>query len=452
MRLRTRHAAAQMSICELRRHGPAKSGAASICFPLALGALLSAQVALAQPAVPSTQPNLSLRDALRLALAQNPSLRARAWDLSRADGRARQAGTRPNPALGLDLENIGGTGSLGRSSEATVSIGQLLELGGKRAARSEAARSDRSVISSDVELQRLEVAAATAARFHDLLALESASRLAEEELRAAEEAMSTTAVRVRSGAAPAVEERRAQVELANTRLDRVLTTERLSVARTRLASMWGAPEAAFGALEGQFELLPSIPNLDSLLGGLNSSPGVSRWKQEIEARRGRLAVERSRSLPDLGLAAGVRSLGDGSGRALVAGVSVPLPLFDRNHGAIQEASAAVSQSEDELASARAMFRSEVIEAHSAVVRSHRRLAALRQEVLPVASQAFDEMRDGFERGRFSYLDLLEARRTWIRARREDIQALLELRLATTELARLTAVSVVDFSDRIGGQP
>lgn len=452
MRLRNRLDGTHASAREAGRHEFATPRLTSICLFVALSALLPARAAFAQPVASNAQSDLTLRDALRLALGQNPTLRAVAWDLPRAEGRVRQSNARPNPGLALDLENVGGTKSVGTNAEATLSIGQLLELGGKRSARVGAARSDQSVTVLDIELRRLEVAAATVVRFFDLLALESAGNLADEEVRAAEEATATTAQRVRSGAAHTVEERRAEVELANARLERVLTAARISLARTRLGTMWGAPEANFNALVGELDPPPSIPDLDTLLKDLNSSPGVSRWKQEIEARRGRLAVERTKRIPDLGLAAGMRSLGEGNGHTLVGGVSVPLPLFDRNQGATQEASAAVSQAEDELAAAQLLLRSEVVEAYSAVVRSHRRLEALRQDVLPGASRAFEDMREGFERGRFSYLDLLEARRTWIRSRREDLQALLELRLAITELARLTAVSVVDFSDQIGGQP
>ena len=64
------------------------------------------------------------------------------------------------------------------------------------------------------------------------------------------------------------------------------------------------------------------------------------------------------------------------------------------------------------------------------------MQSLRRDVLPQSAHAFEEMRLGFERGRFTYLDLLEARRTWIRARREELDTLLAGHQAVIQIERL----------------
>ena len=55
---------------------------------------------------------LTLRQALALALVQNPELRAFSWEVRAAEARTLQAGLRPNPELGLEVENVAGTGAL----------------------------------------------------------------------------------------------------------------------------------------------------------------------------------------------------------------------------------------------------------------------------------------------------------------------------------------------------
>lgn len=421
---------------------------------LALGIAISGLAGQTEAAVPSSPPldvppELSLRDALRLSLAANPRLQALGWEVRKAEGRTRQAGARPNPSVSFDFENIGGTsGSAG--SEATLSVGQLLELGGKRSARLGAARSDQEVVSLDVQGERLALIGEVTARYIEALTSDRSLALSEEEVRAAEEAAATTGQRVKSGAAHPVERRRADVELANLRLERTILQSDALLARSRLSSLWGEPEPRFDRLTGSLGALPLLPGLDSLSLRAEASPVITRWRAEQEARRRRLDLERARRTPDLNAQAGVRRLSETDARTFVAGISLPVPLFDRNRGAIEEASAALAQVSSAEAQARLEIRQSLAERHAMLRRATVKLEALRDEVLPESQRAFEEMRLGFERGRFSYLDLLEARRTWLRARREELQTLLQAHLAVAELERLLGSALEPNSGGEGG--
>ena len=111
-------------------------------------------------AAPRTGPlpaRLSLGQALDEAYARSPTVIAAEAEVAAAEARARQAGYRENPELGLEVENFAGTGALKglRSTETTLSINQRLDLGGRRPARVAVAR-------ADIELQRLRLATARA--------------------------------------------------------------------------------------------------------------------------------------------------------------------------------------------------------------------------------------------------------------------------------------------------
>jgi cobalt-zinc-cadmium efflux system outer membrane protein len=274
--------------------------------------------------------------------------------------------------------------------------------------------------------------------------------LSGEEVRAAEEASVTLGERVRAGAAHSVERRRADVELANLKLEHVLLRSDAALARARLSSLWNQPEPRFERIAGALDSLPAEPHLDSLAVRAEASPAIARWQSEREARGQRLALERARRIPDLDAQFGVRRLGDVGGTTLIAGVAVPLPLFDRNAGAVDEAGAALSQVSSEEAEARLEVRRSLAGQHAALHRARTTLAALRSEVLPEAQRAFDDIQVGFERGRFTYLDLLEARRTLLRARREELQALLAAHLSIVAIERLIDAPLVAGAPRSGG--
>ena len=75
--------------------------------------------------------------------------------------------------------------------------------------------------------------------------------------------------------------------------------------------------------------------------------------------------------------------------------------------------------------------------------------ALRDEVLPRAAKVYEALNEGYRRGKFSVLDLLEARRTLARARLHYVDALVRLNIADADLRRLTPD---DTEDTIGAQP
>src|SRR5262245_33257394 len=80
---------------------------------------------------------LTLARAIEAALLNNPDLHASAYELSAAQARIVQAGLRPNPELGVELENFAGSGALQGvdALETTLSLSQVVELGGKRTLR-----------------------------------------------------------------------------------------------------------------------------------------------------------------------------------------------------------------------------------------------------------------------------------------------------------------------------
>jgi cobalt-zinc-cadmium efflux system outer membrane protein len=120
----------------------------------------------------------------------------------------------------------------------------------------------------------------------------------------------------------------------------------------------------------------------------------------------------------------------------VGALTLPLPLFDRNEGEIAVAEAEARGAEAKEERARTELARSLAESHSLATRAGSRARVLRDEIVPNAERTFEEIRAGYEQGRFSYVDLLEARRSWTQARRERLRALSEHHLAITELELL----------------
>src|SRR5882672_6297856 len=136
---------------------------------------------------------LTLPQTLALALLQNPELSAFAWEVRAAEARTLQAGLRPNPELGLDVENLAGTGAFrgGRSAETTLRLSQVIELGGKRSRRLRVAALERDLAAWDYETKRLEVLTAVAQTFVEVLRAQERLRAEEELVRLAAQVLAT---------------------------------------------------------------------------------------------------------------------------------------------------------------------------------------------------------------------------------------------------------------------
>jgi cobalt-zinc-cadmium efflux system outer membrane protein len=379
---------------------------------------------------------LVLADAIALALARNPELQAFSLGLRAEEAQRTQAALRPNPELDIELENFGGTLPGVDESELTLSIGQVVELGGKRKARIESADGRAAVARVDYEALRLVVIAEVAERFIEAVGVERGIVLADAALRTIAETDSVVGLRVTAGAASRADKARAEAELARMRLERETLVGEAAIARSRLAVMWGATEPSFTALGGDLDSLPQILPLDELLARARQGPDVARWDAEVLARESQIRMERSLASTDLDLSAGYRHLAGTDDNTFVAGLGFALPIFARNQGNVAAAQAAADQARTELARAALERSAEIARSHLALAREEARIRTLREEVLPKTERAFQEMRAGFERGRFSYLDLLEARRSWIETRREELVSLVEFHKVRVGLERL----------------
>jgi len=378
---------------------------------------------------------VTLRDAVALVLAGNPELQASIDELRAAESRTLQAGLRPNPIAGFEVEDWGGT--LGFATpELTLSIAQLVELGGKRRARAAVSGAEATVARLDGEATRLVLLSKTHQRFLEGLALQEISELARETVRIAEETIGIVRQKVQSGAVSPAEMTRAEVELSRARLDRAVLVEQLALARSRLSALWGTPVARFLSMSGRLDSLVAIPSRDSLLAWAPSSPDIERWEAELRAREAEIARARAEATPDLEIVAGYRARLESDDHTFVAGLVLPLPVFSRNQGTIAAAGAKSAATRSRLVDASLSRQQRIVEAHSALLQDRTRIETLQREVIPGAARAFSELQTGYQRGRFSYLDLLEARRTWTEAQHEEVMTFLDFHQMLAELERL----------------
>lgn len=383
--------------------------------------------------------DLTLRQALALALLHNPSLAASAWEVRAGDGGVRQAGLLPNPELDAEVENFGGS-DLARgfvASETTIQLSQLLETAGKRSKRKREAASRRDLAAREYEIERIRVFCRTTRSFVGVLAAQERLGLFEDFVGLAEEVLEAVSERVRAGRVSPVEETRARVSLAARLIDRQRARHELSTARSELAAAWGGGAPSFGKALGDLERLPPQPSSDVLFGKIPRSPEVEREEAARTADEAALELEKAIPFPDLTVSGGVRWLQEIEEAAFVMGVSIPLPVFDRNQGGIEAARCRLARAAEER-------RASMVQVQASLTRALQRLATAREEarilreaLLPGARDAFEKIDEGFRGGKFDYLQVLDAQRTFFEARARYVDSLAEVHLAAVDVEELT---------------
>ena len=241
---------------------------------------------------------------------------------------------------------------------------------------------------------------------------------------------------VEAGEASSVEAARVESDEALTRIDLDYAGRDLDLARRNLARLWGEESPPFTVASGELAATADFPDREASLAALARLPDLTRWDAEA-ARQASFALYAGRlALPDLELSVGTRTWSGLDGRAWVAGVTLPIPILTQFAGARAEAGARMEQAALERRAEEVRVRSELLAAHETLARALDEARAIREEVLPRAEKVYTALNEGYRRGKYRLLDLLEARRTLAQTRLRYVDALVRLATADADLRRL----------------
>lgn len=379
---------------------------------------------------------LTLADARQRALSVSPELQGLAAQVQAAEGAYRQARAFANPDLVLEAEDFGGSGTLDVTSQRTFSISQSIEWFGKRSARVHAAQLARNVSVRDLARGRRDILAEVDRKFATLLGAQERAAIAKQNAQTAHEVTQAVSALVAAGEVSPIEEARAQGDEALASIDLANALRDVDLARRALAQLWGEDAPSFAAAAGTLTLTATVPDRETALAAIASLPDLTRWDAEAARQASLVTLARRQALPDLTLSVGTRSYSGSSERAYVAGVALPIPLFTQFAGARAEASARQQQVKHDRRAEEARVAVAFLSAHETLSWAIDEARALRDEVLPRALNVYEALNEGYRRGKFRLLDLLEARRTLAQTRLRYVDALVRLNIADADLRRL----------------
>jgi outer membrane protein, heavy metal efflux system len=398
-----------------------------------LTALLVALPHLAAAGPPAPEA-LSLGEAVARARAHNPDVQAARTDVAQAEAQLLIARQLANPTLSgsttkipMDGSYAGtslGNGFFDRSYDTVVSLGQPLEIGGKRRDRRLSAEASLAAARARVRDAERSVGNAVARAYVAALVARESAGIARETAASLSRSAELAKVRYEAGEISAAD--RLQIEIAEGRFRADAETAEGS-ARTSLvtlAVLLGGPRGPDQA--ASLELSDTLPTLAAaaLSPALAPSPEGQAPSDPIEgrpdvdsARRNVDKAEADRALqvafriPDPTIFVQYEREPPDRSNSAGVGLSFALPLFNRNTGAIHAAEAAREASRVELQRVRSRAAGELAAASTNLEKARRRVRALAGELLDKARQVRDTVAFAWREGGASLLELLEAERS-----------------------------------------
>ena len=269
---------------------------------------------------------------------------------------------------------------------------------------------------------RVKVATDAAQAFVDVLISQQRVKVLGEFVALARTTKNSVDARVQGGKASPIENDRASVALARAEAFQKGERARLEAAKRRLAALWGSSNIDFGRAVGRLGNGYAAPTPEALLALLDNNPLLARWGDEINRRVAQLDLEHAKAIPDITVGAGVRTSQEDNSTAMVASLSVPIPLFDRNQGNIAAAQRRIAKAENEQLATRNELYATLVEALGELDVAATELRALEKDVLPGAQRAYDKTKIGFDEGKFDILNVLDVQRTVFESRLEVLTA------------------------------
>ena len=371
-----------------------------------------------------------------LALERNPMIAGARSVIEQSEGMRTQAGAYPNPTIGGQT----GSGVLRdpstgpRVTEYGMTLHQTVEWPGMRAARQDAAEAGLASATVGLDEARLNLVAEVKQAFYELLLSERTVDLLQQNLEIVQEVARIVRARVRSGEGPQFEAVKADVEVLKAKQE---MTKAKNAVRVKLVGLNTLTSGALGAryqVQGDFRSLRDRLDPEQMASrDLSQHPILKRQGKLVEQAESTVSKERQARVPNVTLFGGyARETGR---EGMVAGVSLPTPLWYRQQGHIATALGTQRKEEAELLRARNEINRAINQHAREAETAQDQILVYEEGLLKQAQEALRIAQLSFRQGASSLLEVLDAQRVQRQITVDYNLARFELSLALTRFER-----------------
>lgn len=379
---------------------------------------------------------LTLEKVEAMALASHPAVAEARARVRVATGQYVQSGLPFNPLLRYQSQEIGNDEASGLHS---VSMVQQIVTANKLGLAQQVRAQEIQQARAQLRIARLQVLTRVRAAFAETVVAQRRAALTDQIVEVAEKSVASVKALFRADEVSRIAWLQARVEAEQARLTAENAKAEYSAKRRTLAAATGVSASAIGSLAATVEDQENLPEpvWEELIAEIRrTSPEIAAAGSELQRARWALRLACAQTTPNVTGQLGVGYGGASDDTFASVGVSVPLPIRNRNQGNIRSARAQVDAAAAAIEQARLSLDRRLAAAVGRYQVARQRFQRLKTSVIPDAEETFVLSRQAFAAGETDYRQLLTAQKTLFNTRLTMLDALSEAKIALTEIEGL----------------
>lgn len=378
---------------------------------------------------------LTLDQAWNRIKTSNPTIVSSQASINAAQGQQVQAGLIPNPTFNTVQGSIPGFGAYSNNpnAQSTYSISQVIELGGKRSGRRSVADAQFEQARINYRINNAELFAQVVEAYLNVAEAEEKLKLNDMGVGLNKKTVSTIQQRIDAGRTSELDLQAAKISLNNSYLEKATIKAELASAKYSLARFWNGSDKDIRTI-----ITPSVKGMP--LKGLSyyMAQTNKNWQLQASSQAEKIAqaeirLAEAKRYPDVTVGVGIDHYfqnSDPKGHNAVMGeLSVPIPIFDRNQGNVATAHENYNKSFSETRNNELLLKKAIVSTYQVAMQARNQIDILRKGIVPQSRNSLELAKMGYERGKYSYLDLLNAQQKLIDAQMREISAIFMYRKA-----------------------
>jgi cobalt-zinc-cadmium resistance protein CzcA len=389
----------------------------------------------------------TLEEAVKAYESGNLELKAARAQVEAARQQVRAAGLLENPTLSHSQgHNETGTPTNGNHYYSS-SLSQAVPIAGQLGLRRQVAEANRDAVEAAFQFRDAGFRLAVLRAYSRLLAAQQRALMARQDLASLDEVAAVLKKRVSSGATALYDLTRGELEAerVRTELSDAVGDEKAALEELRKAIGPMAPSGPFSVVP--MDLSPSYAEAGLLVSLALANRGDLRAARAIAGAAEASAILAKREVvPDLTFSLGLLNSAGPSSTDLLAGLSVPIPVFRRGQGTIQAARSTANAARFDVQAMETRIATEVVRALA--IYQQRRSEADRYQtaVKQRAERLLRIAQTAYKEGARGILELVDAYRTSREVRLRDLELRAAVEAAGFEVAEavgdLTAYTIM----------
>lgn len=370
----------------------------------------------------------------QIVLENNPDIKMNLASIMSAEGQALQAGLRPNPQAIMELENFGGDDDFSGvdGAELTLGVEQEIEIAGKRTYRKDVANYALAAAKQEAVSQILATLASTHQSYAGYVIAQERLKLAERRLALADKTDEAVKKRVSAAAASDIQHTKVDIEQKAAVIEKAQAIEELASAKAQLERILASGVDQINEGIGFLQTAFDVPEKEQLIKALENLPQAEMMKLKELQAQSNIELAKAYGVPNPTIGLGIRRFNETDSNAFMATLSIPIPISDRNQGNIAQARAERIVAENENRSTLLSLKEASEKVYQQLLAASQEVKSYKNDIIPSAQKAYEQASEGYNSGRFSFLELLDAQRTLYEMQEAQLDSLLKLHQAKAQ--------------------